>query len=81
MAGERAKGGKKNRKHGRNKARDPSMARYRADARRAKNKQRRVEREASRQSACKSVRSLAANAGEPRPHDVSRRVRKLRAAA
>lgn len=80
MAGQKAKGGKKNRKHGRNKARSPAMARYRADERRARNKRHRVEREAARQSACKSVRSLAANAGEKKPHDISRRIRKLRAA-
>lgn len=81
MAGVKAKGGKKNRKHGRNARRDPAMDRYRAEARWGRNKARRIEREAARQSACKAVRSLAENAGEPRPHDISRRVRKLRRAA
>lgn len=69
-----------NKKHGVTK-RKPAQVRYTAERRWERNKARRVEREAARQSACKSVRSLAANAGEARPRDVSRRVRKLRRAA
>lgn len=70
--------GKTNRKHGRNKSRDPAMARYRAESRWVRNKARRVAREEARQSSCKAVRSLAANAGEPKPRDVCRRIRIMR---
>jgi hypothetical protein len=69
-----------NKKHGTVK-RSANQVRYTAERRWESNKRRRVEREAARQSACKSVRSLAANAGEKKPHDISRRVRKARAAA
>jgi hypothetical protein len=41
MAGRKAKGGKKNRKHGRNK-RSPAMQRYNAENREAKNKARNI---------------------------------------
>lgn len=47
MAGQKAKGGKKNRKHGRNKV---FCAKYRAENREAKNKARNVKREERRQS-------------------------------
>lgn len=43
------KGGKKNRKHGRNKN-SPAMIRYNAENREAKNKARNIAREARRQS-------------------------------
>lgn len=79
MAGERAKGGKKNRKHGRQK-KSPAMLRYRESQRWGLNKQRRVEKEKRRQSACKAVRSLACDEG-PKLHDVSRRVRIARRVA
>lgn len=46
MAGQKAKGGKKNRKHGRNKV---TCAKYRAENREAKNKARNVAREKHRQ--------------------------------
>ena len=46
MAGTKAKGGKKNRKHGRNKV---FCAKYRAENREAKNKARNVKREERRQ--------------------------------
>lgn len=46
MAGQKAKGGKKNRKHGRNKV---FCTKYRADNREARNKARNVAREARRQ--------------------------------
>ena len=80
MAGVQAKGGKKNRKHGRNAKRDPSMSRYRETARRTANKARRIAREKARQSACKAVRSLAGAEG-PKLHDISRRVRQARRVA
>lgn len=73
--------GKANRKHGRNKTRSLAQARYRAELRWERNKSRRVKREEARQSACKAVRSLAANAGEPRPRDVCRRIRAMRRAS
>lgn len=44
----KAKGGKKNRKHGRNK-KSPAMLRYNAENREAKNKARNIAREARRQ--------------------------------
>lgn len=47
MAGNKAKGGKKNRKHGRNKV---FCAKYKAENREAKNKAANVKREARRQS-------------------------------
>lgn len=47
MAGIKAKGGKKNRKHGRNK-RSPSMQRYVAEGRLAKNKARKIARDKAR---------------------------------
>lgn len=43
----KAKGGKKNRKHGRNK-KSPAMQRYNAESREAKNKARNVAREKRR---------------------------------
>lgn len=46
------KKGKKNRKHGRNKA---ACARYLAENREAKNKARNVKREAQRQAGCKAA--------------------------
>lgn len=46
MAGNKAKGGKKHRKHGRNKV---VCAKYRADSREARNKARNVARELRRQ--------------------------------
>lgn len=48
MAGIKPKGGKKNRKFGRNK-RSPAAKRYLAENRCAKNKARRIAREAKRQ--------------------------------
>lgn len=69
-----------NKKHGTTK-RKPSQVRYTAERRWEANKKRRVEREAARQSECKAVRSLAENAGEKRPRDVSRRVRAMRRVA
>jgi hypothetical protein len=49
MAGQKAKGGKKNRKHGRNK-KSPAMQRYVAEGRLAKNKARKVAKEKARQA-------------------------------
>lgn len=48
MAGQKAKGGKKNRKHGRNK-KSPAMKRYVAENRLEKNKARRAARQARRE--------------------------------
>lgn len=64
-----------NKKHGRTR-KSSAHVRYTAERRWERNKARRVAAESARQSACKAVRSLAANAGEPKVRDVSRRVRK-----
>ena len=48
MAGQKAKGGKKNRKHGRNK-KSPAMQRYVAEGRAEKNKKRHIAKEKARQ--------------------------------
>lgn len=45
----KARGGKKNRKHGRNK-KSPAMIRYNAEGRAEKNKARRIAKEKRRQS-------------------------------
>lgn len=70
--------GKANRKHGRSK-RKPTDQRYKNEMRWERNKKRAITRDAVWKSACKAVRS-AAKEGEV-VKDVSRRVRKLRAAA
>jgi len=50
MAGQKAKGGKKNRKHGRNK-KSPAMQRYVAEGRLEKNKARRIAKDKLRKGA------------------------------
>ena len=62
-----------NKKHGRTK-KSAAQVRYTTERRWERNKARRIAAEAARQSACKAIRSLAANAGE-KVRDVSRRVR------
>ncbi len=49
MSGIKAKGGKKNRKHGRNK-KSPAMVRYKAEGRLEKNKARNIKAEERRQA-------------------------------
>lgn len=49
MAGERAKGGKKNRKHGSN-SRSPAMQRYNAENRFERNKARKAKKQARREA-------------------------------
>lgn len=53
MAGVHAKGGKKNRKHGKN-LRKPSMLRYKAANRYEQNKARKAKRQARIQARCRS---------------------------
>ncbi|HZF98267.1 MAG TPA: hypothetical protein VEY92_08505 [Pseudoxanthomonas sp.] len=69
-----------NKKHGTIK-KSASQIRYTAERRWEANKRRRVERESARQSLCKAVRSIAANADELGIRDISRRVRAARRAA
>lgn len=80
MSGERAKGGKKNRKHGHNK-RSPAMQRYTNERRWERNRERRIAKDAAFKSLCKQVRNAhikATNDPKATVSDTCRRIRKLK---
>jgi len=69
-------GGKKNRKHNRNRERSHSMNRYKAEMRWMKNSTRRIKKQKNREAQC-----AAARAAYPDRKDISRAIRQLRRAS